>query len=100
MTEDAGYHEMRAAAERALASSLPEGEARERHLELADRHADKAWLIRSGYAHGVVDQPASQSMSRRSTDYSLTQAIARSRELLARSHRVLAESRRNIPTSG
>ncbi len=100
MAESADYHEMREASERAIASSLPEGEARERHLQLADRHADKAWLVRSDYANGVVDQLASPFMSRKSTDYSLKQAIKQSRELLARSRRILAENRAELPPRG
>lgn len=100
MTQDAAYHEMREASERAIASSLPEGEARERHLELADRHADKAWLVRSDYANGVVDQLVRQSMSRGGTDHGLTQTIKQSRELLARSRRILAENRAELPLRG
>lgn len=100
MTETADYHESRTASERAIASSLPEGEERERHLQLAESHADKAWLVRSDFANGVVDPSVITFMSRRSTDYSLKQAIKQSRELLARSRRLLAENSAELPPRG
>ena len=99
MINDAEYHEMREAQERVIASSLPDGEPRERHLALADRHADRAWVARNGKVSDPLDgsdRPASRSI----TDQSSSQAIHHSRELLARSHRILAKSYRDLSAKG
>jgi hypothetical protein len=97
MIEDAEYHEQREAQERAIASSLPEGEARERHLTLADQHADRAWLIRNNHLDEAAELPPQGLRTHRGVDYSLSKAIKQSRQLIATSNRLLSQSRKDAP---
>jgi hypothetical protein len=46
MIEEAKYHEMRAAQERAIAARTLDAAAKQLHTALSDRHADRAWSIR------------------------------------------------------
>ncbi len=48
MNKDLQYHDRREIQERVAAVAAPDDAVREVHLELADRHATKAWLIREG----------------------------------------------------
>lgn len=87
MPDSLAYHQARAAQERALAFACTDEEASRRHMDLANRHADKARWIREGW------------MGRRPkvADDGLSTAIKQSRALIEHSQRILAESRRNMP---
>ncbi|MBB5712520.1 hypothetical protein FHT02_003780 [Sphingomonas xinjiangensis] len=86
MSDDVQYHENRAAQELALASSSATSEARERHMELAERHSSQARALRANRAGNAA----------RSVEDSTSTAINLSRELIQNSHRILADSRKNV----
>ena len=46
---DHAYHMAREAAERVAAGKAASDAARDSHLRLAERHADRAWSISEGY---------------------------------------------------
>lgn len=87
MSADPRYHETRAAQEAAIVASSPEGEARQRHVELAERHADMACSLHGGSA----------AISPMSADDGTSTAIKLTRELIQKSYRILAESRSDSP---
>lgn len=89
MSDDARYHETRAAREMAIASSCTDRGARQCHMDLAERHAQIARALRES----AERKPASGANA------GLSAAIDQSRELLAQSRHILAESRRKVRAS-
>ena len=97
MIENAQYRARCEAREEALASHLADEAAGERHLALADHQADTASLIREPQLGAPASLSGKKLAPRSSNDGGLSQAISRSRELLAQSRRILAESREHLP---